>query len=201
MVNNVDYALQQVIQDGTGFRAQELGRPAAGKTGNHEGLTLWFSGFTPGQLTTTVAIWRGDGSDQTLTVKDQYGNPHKVPKWDLDGYSNYKGGKDVGRLGFGDPNLRAGGGYPTLIWTAYMKEALEDMEVAEFDPFVPIGEIDPDFAPPPTTQAPPPSTEPPTGLPTVTPTPTLPPSPTPTPTRPSGPPTTTGPPTGLITGW
>lgn len=200
VVNNVDYALQQVIQDGTGFRAQELGRPAAGKTGNHEGLTLWFSGFTPGQLTTTVAIWRGDGSDQTVTVKDQYGNSHKVPKWDLDGYSNYKGGQDRGRAGFGDPSLRAGGGYPALIWTAFMKEALKDMEVTEFDPFVPYGKIDSDFAPPPTTQAPPPpqSTDPPTGPP-ITPPPTLPPSPSPSPSRPSWPPTS--PPPSLITDW
>ncbi|HKE52442.1 MAG TPA: transglycosylase domain-containing protein, partial [Actinomycetes bacterium] len=202
VVNNVDYALQQVIQDGTGFRAQALGRPAAGKTGNHEGLTLWFSGFTPGQLTTTVAIWRGDGSDQEITVKDQYGNPHKVHKWDLGGYSNYKSGKDHGRVGFGDPSLRAGGGYPTLIWTAYMKEALDGMEIAQFDPFVPWGKIAPDFAPP-TTQAPPTeSTEPPTRTPT-TPPPTGPPTtPTGPPTTPTGPPTTpTGPGTRLIPVW
>lgn len=48
--------LQEVVQRGTGKRAQ-IGRPVAGKTGTSENLTdAWFVGYTP-QLST--AVWVG----------------------------------------------------------------------------------------------------------------------------------------------
>ncbi|NED99352.1 transglycosylase domain-containing protein [Phytoactinopolyspora halotolerans] len=61
---DVTYAMTQVVDGGTGARVRELGfdRPAAGKTGTHQDQTSWFAGFTP-QLATTVAYFRGDGTD------------------------------------------------------------------------------------------------------------------------------------------
>jgi penicillin-binding protein 1A len=52
----VTYALQQVIQGGTG-REANIGRPAAGKTGTTQAnADAWFVGYTP---TLTAAVWMG----------------------------------------------------------------------------------------------------------------------------------------------
>jgi penicillin-binding protein 1A len=52
----VTYALQQVIQGGTG-REANFGRPAAGKTGTTQAnADAWFVGYTP---TLTAAVWMG----------------------------------------------------------------------------------------------------------------------------------------------
>ncbi|MEA2484529.1 MAG: hypothetical protein QOC55_2476 [Thermoleophilaceae bacterium] len=56
------YAMQQVVNSGTGTRAQLNGRPAAGKTGTTSNNTnAWFCGFTP-QLAAVSWIGRADGS-------------------------------------------------------------------------------------------------------------------------------------------
>lgn len=48
----MNYILQQVVQDGTGWRARALGRPVAGKTGTtDEQKDAWFLGYTPYLLT------------------------------------------------------------------------------------------------------------------------------------------------------
>lgn len=66
VVRDVTYALSQVVEKGSGKRAQDLDRPAAGKTGTHEGLTAWFVGFTP-QLSTAVGFYReGNGGLESL---------------------------------------------------------------------------------------------------------------------------------------
>ncbi|MGB8649922.1 MAG: transglycosylase domain-containing protein [Mycobacteriales bacterium] len=55
-------AMQQVVQKGTGTRAQLDGRPTAGKTGTTgNNANAWFAGFTP-QLATAVWVGRPDGS-------------------------------------------------------------------------------------------------------------------------------------------
>lgn len=52
----VTYALQQVVQGGTGAAAN-FGRPAAGKTGTtQDNADAWFVGFTP---KLTAAVWMG----------------------------------------------------------------------------------------------------------------------------------------------
>jgi membrane peptidoglycan carboxypeptidase len=54
------YAMQQVVQDGTGTRARLDGRPVAGKTGTtQDNKDAWFCGFTP-QLATAVWVGRQD---------------------------------------------------------------------------------------------------------------------------------------------
>ncbi len=133
-VANLDYALTQVVQNGTGHRAQALGRPAAGKTGNNQSKSVWFAGYTPNQLAAAVGIWRGNG------------------KVDLNGFGGY--------------DTPEGGRFPTLIWTAFMKKALEGKEVTQFPPYqdfdqvpYPWGFNQPQWPP----ATPPSSTEPPGG--------------------------------------
>jgi membrane peptidoglycan carboxypeptidase len=144
---DVSYALQQVVQHGTGQNAMALGRPAAGKTGtatNKKGdvSSSWFVGYTP-QLSTAVMYVRGDGNDA------------------LNGYLPSYFGAD----------------YPTRTWTATMRAALEGTPVAQFPPpaNVPATNTSASHAPAPT-YTPPPATPQPTrtthAAPSPTPTPT-----------------------------
>lgn len=99
---DTSYAMQQVVQNGTGRNALALGRPAAGKTGtatNDDGnvSSSWFVGFTP-QLATAVMYVRGDGDNA------------------LDGWLPSYFGAD----------------YPTRTWAAVMSRALEGTDVEDF---------------------------------------------------------------------
>ena len=101
---DVSYAMQQVVEEGTGQAALELGRPAAGKTGTatndkDQVSSAWFVGFTP-QISTAVMYVRGDGDDQ------------------LDGWL---------------PTY-FGAAYPARTWTAIMQQVIEGMDVEEFPP-------------------------------------------------------------------
>ena len=63
LASDVSYAMQQIVQSGTGQNALALGRPAAGKTGtatNDDGdvSSSWFVGYTP-QISTAVMYVRG----------------------------------------------------------------------------------------------------------------------------------------------
>lgn len=102
--DDVGYALQQVVQQGSGTKALALGRPAAGKTGtatNGKGevSSAWFAGYTP-QLATAVMYVRGKGNEQ---LKD----------W-LPSYF--------------------GGAYPAATWTNVMLKALEGEPVEDLPP-------------------------------------------------------------------
>ncbi len=104
IANEVTYDLTQVLQPGsTGeYAGSNLGRPAAGKTGNQEGLTAWFIGYTP-QLVTAVAFHRELDGD---------------PLAPLNGVAYL--------------DVFTGGGFPTQIWTAYTAGALAGEEVLTF---------------------------------------------------------------------
>lgn len=161
VANTVNYALQNVITNGTGARAQALGRPAAGKTGTTNGnLSAWFVGYTP-QLSTAVMFVR-DGKD---------GNP-------------------VSLSGLGGGGNLTGGNYPTRVWTAFMKGALQGQPVIPF-PQAPV--VTPSASPSVTPSASPtvtPSASPsvtPSASPSPTPTPTHTPTPTPSATLPEPP--------------
>jgi membrane peptidoglycan carboxypeptidase len=59
---DVTEAMTHVVTEGTGTKAQALGRPAAGKTGTTtDNLAAWFDGFTP-QLSTAVGMYMGGGT-------------------------------------------------------------------------------------------------------------------------------------------
>ncbi len=99
------YALQQVIQGGSGSAAKSLGRPAAGKTGTTQlNVGTLFAGYTP-QLSAVVAMW-AQGNDPE-------GNP-------------------ISLNGLGGKRQVTGGAFATPIWTTFMKAALEGMEEADF---------------------------------------------------------------------
>ncbi|MFJ6216456.1 transglycosylase domain-containing protein [Streptomyces sp. NPDC092296] len=103
-------AVTSVLQDvvspsGTGYAALGLGRPAAGKTGTTDkNVSAWFAGYTP-QLVTTVGIFRE--------------NPRTHAKESLNGTAG------LARIN--------GGAFPTEIWTAYMKGALQGTKTVDFD--------------------------------------------------------------------
>ncbi|MFC4785910.1 transglycosylase domain-containing protein [Nocardioides sp. MAHUQ-72] len=101
---DTSYAMQQVVQHGTGTAALALGRPAAGKTGtatnaDDDVSSAWFVGYTP-QLSTAVMYVRGKGNEQ------------------LDGWLPSYFGAD----------------YPADTWTAVMKRDMEGLPVEDFPP-------------------------------------------------------------------
>jgi membrane peptidoglycan carboxypeptidase len=150
VANNVTDVLENVIENGTGKNAKALGRTAAGKTGTtDENKSAWFVGYTQ-QLSTSVAMFREDpGSHKLLSMNGTAG---------VDSIH--------------------GGDIPTLVWTEYMRAALEGEPDPGFPEPTKIGEVaDQVGAPSPT--------------PSVTASPTQSPSesPSPSPTEPSPTPT------------
>lgn len=182
IASDVSYAMQQVVEAGSGFEAQGIGRPAAGKTGtatvsNGDVSSSWFTGFTP-QLATSVMYVRGKGTGK------------------LDGWLPTS---SDGRDGY------FGGNYPAKTWTEIMSRDLEGVEVEDFpEPAYVDGEAPseghtPTTAPPPpppTTKRPPTPEDTPTERPTKSPsTPPIPTAPPTTEAPPPPPPTTEAPPT------
>ncbi|MEZ5117452.1 MAG: transglycosylase domain-containing protein [Candidatus Nanopelagicales bacterium] len=184
VADTVNYALQKVVTNGTGFAAQALGRPSAGKTGTtDENKSAWYVGYTP-QLATAVMMVKSDAEGNPVTLS-----------------------------GTGGLASVTGGSFPAQMWTSFMSAALADTPVEEFvDPEVipsasvapsesvvcpsvlplPSGESLPEGCPLPTITSgePSPTETSPTGEPTPTDTaPTG--EPTPTDTAPTGPPTPT----------
>jgi membrane peptidoglycan carboxypeptidase len=185
---DVSYAMQQVVESGSGSAALGLGRPAAGKTGtatvtNGDVSSSWFTGFTP-QMATSVMYVRGKGTGK------------------LDGWLPTS---DDGRAGY------FGGNYPAKTWTEVMKLDMEGVDVEDFpEPAYVDGEApteghQPTLPPKPTKKPTPTQSESESGKPTksphVTPSPTqeptpeppttAPPTDTPTPTPPTPNPTPT----------
>ena len=160
---DTSYALQQVVQSGTGQNALALGRPAAGKTGtatnaDDDVSSSWFVGYTP-QLATAVMYVRGKGNEA------------------LDGWLPSYFGAD----------------YPTRTWTAVMRADMEGLDVEDFPPpanldgEAPATGHEPPPPPPPTTKSVKPTPTPSeTKTPSESPTPTPTPTPSPTPSNSCG---------------
>ncbi|MYS84381.1 transglycosylase domain-containing protein [Embleya scabrispora] len=102
--NAVTQVLRGVVDSGTGFRAQALNRPAAGKTGTtDDNRSAWFVGYTP-DLATSMGMFRENVNTHAfLSMSGVAGLPR------VDG-----------------ANL------PTRMWTTYMRAALAGQPVAEF---------------------------------------------------------------------
>lgn len=113
---DVTYAMQGVVQSGSGQKAQSIGRPVAGKTGTGTCTTAqyvcssWFVGFTP-QIATAVRYSRGNGE---------------------------------GKLDGGWMPSYFGADYPTETWAAIMADAMEGKEVENFPEPVYVDGQDPE---------------------------------------------------------
>lgn len=113
VANNITEILENVIENGTGYKAQELGRTAAGKTGTTDkNKSAWWVGYTQ-QLATSVGMFREDPKDHELLS--------------MNGTA-------------GDESIH-GGDVPTQIWTEYMKVALKGEDDPGFPKAEKIGEI------------------------------------------------------------
>ena len=70
--------LESVVKNGTGRKARELNRPAAGKTGTTNNLNdAWFMGYTPEYVT---GVWVGFDEEGTLG-KGETGGSAACPIW------------------------------------------------------------------------------------------------------------------------
>ncbi len=111
------YALTQVVQRGSGEKAQAVGHPVAGKTGtSNENKSAWFIGFTP-QLTTAVAMYQ--------VGVDADGKAIEEP---ITPFGPYVGGQITGSSA------------PLDLWTAYMTRVMAGREVLSFPPRADVGE-------------------------------------------------------------
>lgn len=103
IADTVNYALQKVVEVGTGKAAKALGRPVAGKTGTtNDNKSALFAGYTP-ELATAVMFVKDGPDGQPMTLS-----------------------------GTGGMRSVTGGSYPARIFTAYMKGALKDLPVQKF---------------------------------------------------------------------
>lgn len=97
------YAMQQVVNYGSGETAKSLGRPIAAKTGSSsDNKSAQFVGFTP-QIATAVTLYQSgpNGEEESITPWGRY-------------------------------DEITGSTYPADIFTAYMKTALADLPVVDF---------------------------------------------------------------------
>lgn len=110
---DVTYALTKVTQDGTGYRAAQLGYPVAGKTGTaynsvtRKTTAAWFVGYTR-QVTTAVMYARGDGTEDL--GNSFYGSGYPAMTW-LEYMRTAMDGKE--RLSFDPPTRRVSTQTPT----------------------------------------------------------------------------------------
>ena len=107
IAHDVTYALQNVVEQGTGSTVRTLDRPVAGKTGTKDVAdditSAWFVAYTP-QISTAVMYVAGPEGNADL---DDYARP-------------------------GDSTF-FGGTYPALTWVDYMQTAVQDLPVKQFD--------------------------------------------------------------------
>jgi membrane peptidoglycan carboxypeptidase len=112
VAKDVTFALQNVVNEGTGARVSSLGRDIAGKTGTagitrngqEDVVSSWFVAYTK-QVSTAVMYVAGDSGND-----------------DLDPYAKK-----------GDATF-FGGTYPALTWLDYMKVATDGQPKLTFDP-------------------------------------------------------------------
>lgn len=71
--------LRDVVEYGTGVRAKQIGRPAAGKTGTTNDFSdAWFIGFTPAY---TAGVWVGNDDHRISLGEKEAGSLAALPIW------------------------------------------------------------------------------------------------------------------------
>jgi membrane peptidoglycan carboxypeptidase len=81
VARDATYAMQKVVDVGTGVNARLPDRNAAGKTGTtSDGKQLWFNGFIP-QLAASVGIFRSDNKPLTIPGYSAYGGDLPARIW------------------------------------------------------------------------------------------------------------------------
>ena len=103
VADTVNAALRSVVTNGTGFAANKVGRPVAGKTGTtNDNLSAWFAGYAP-NLAAAIMFVKEDENGMPVTLR-----------------------------GTGGLSTVTGGSFPARIWTAFMRGALRDVPVQKF---------------------------------------------------------------------
>ena len=103
VADTVTQTLKAVVDGGSGYRAQELGRPAAGKTGTtDDNISAWYVGYTP-QVSLAVMMTKEDEAGYPVTLR-----------------------------GTGGLEKVFGGSFPAAIWTAFAIDYHEGREVGYF---------------------------------------------------------------------
>ncbi|MDO5746643.1 MAG: transglycosylase domain-containing protein [Actinomycetaceae bacterium] len=103
VIAQLDKALQEVANGGTGKKAAAVKRPVALKTGSsNDNRSAQVAGYIP-QLAVSVSLYQvgKDGGEESITP-------------------------------FGGVDEVTGGTWPTQIWTEFMKSATVDMEIQKF---------------------------------------------------------------------
>ena len=104
VVDEVTYALRQVVSSGTGTAARQTDRPVAGKTGTSDDFkSAWFAGYTP-QMSTAVMLVRNDEQGNSISLSG------------MGGMSEVTGGSVPARI-FGDYTAVAMDGMPAEQFT------------------------------------------------------------------------------------
>lgn len=109
VARDATYAMQKVIDAGTGINASLPDRSAAGKTGTtSDGKQIWFNGFIP-QLAASVAIFRSDNKPLQIPGYSAYGGDLPARIW-----RSYliEADRDMPVREFGDPSVDFGGDVP-----------------------------------------------------------------------------------------
>ena len=178
VVDEVTYALRQVVSSGTGTAAQQADRPVAGKTGTSDDFkSAWFAGYTP-QLATAVMMVRNDDQGNSVSLSG------------VGGMSEVTGGSVPARI-FGDYTGVAMEGMPAEQFTEPKRSARLTTPQAPRpqtqQPAEPSESASPTPSPTESTEAPVVTPEPvvPSPVTPVVPTPTPPVPPQPTPPTPS----------------
>jgi membrane peptidoglycan carboxypeptidase len=109
VARDATYAMQKVVEAGTGTNAGLPDRDAAGKTGTtSDGKQLWFNGFVP-QLAASVGIFRTDDEKLSLPGYSAYGGDLPARIW-RSYVVRADEVLDLPAKSFGAPSISTGGG-------------------------------------------------------------------------------------------
>lgn len=163
VARDATYAMQRVVDAGTGVNASLPDRNAAGKTGTTSaGKQLWFNGFIP-QLAASVGIFRSDNKALSIPGYSAYGGDLPARIWRAYMVQADRV-LDLPPKSFGAPSVYPGYGgvRPTTIPVAPRPRPTLRRPVPQPQPTIPTHPV-----PPPPTSKPtePPTEPPPTGSP------------------------------------